>query len=72
MNPPHIEIKTRYVDTGDVKAMMQKGTIVGLVTAGKISKPAKKLLDEANIAWAEKVSRQDFDKLAETLGEPPC
>ncbi|MEL6249846.1 MAG: hypothetical protein AAFY78_03185 [Cyanobacteria bacterium J06648_16] len=56
MSSPHIEIKTRYVDSGDAKAFIEKGAIIAVVTTDKISKPAKQLLDAANIAWAEKVS----------------
>ncbi|MCU0541706.1 MAG: hypothetical protein MUE44_05880 [Oscillatoriaceae cyanobacterium Prado104] len=62
MEEKYVEIKTRYLDSGDAKQIIEKGTIIGIVTTGKISKPAKKLLDEANIAWAENVSREDFIK----------
>ncbi|MCP2729737.1 hypothetical protein [Limnofasciculus baicalensis] len=44
MSKPHIEIKTRYLDAGDARSIIEKGTIIGIVTAAKISKPAKKLL----------------------------
>lgn len=60
MSLPHIEIKTRYLDSGDARSLIEKGTIIGLVTTERISKPAKKLLDEAEIAWAENVSKEDF------------
>lgn len=60
MSKPHIEIKTRYLDAGDARSIIEKGTIIGIVTAAKISKPAKKLLDEAGITWAENVSEADF------------
>jgi hypothetical protein len=56
----HLEIKTRYIDAGDARSLIEKGTIAGLVTTAKISKPAKKLLDEAGIAWAENVSKEHF------------
>lgn len=62
MNELYIEIKTRYVDSGDAKKIIYKRNIIGVVTTGKISKPAKKLLDEAGIAWAENVSKEDFNK----------
>jgi ATP:corrinoid adenosyltransferase len=62
MDELYIEIKTRYVDSGDVKKIIAKKTVIGVVTTGKISKPAKKLLDEAGIAWAENVSKEDFNK----------
>jgi hypothetical protein len=60
MSQPHIEIKTRYLDSGDARSIIKKGTIIGIVTTDKISKPAKQLFDEANIAWAENVSKEDF------------
>ena len=60
MSLPHIEIKTRYLDSGDARSLIEKGTIIGIVTTERISKPAKKLLDEAEIAWAENVSKEDF------------
>jgi hypothetical protein len=60
LSKPHLEIKTRYIDSGDARAIIEKGTIIGLVTTAKISKPAKKLLDTAGIAWAENISKEDF------------
>ena len=42
------------------KSLIERGTIIGIVTADKISKPAKKLLDAAGITWAENVSEADF------------
>ncbi|MGL5059690.1 MAG: hypothetical protein ACRC62_06880 [Microcoleus sp.] len=60
MEEKYVEIKTRYLDSGDAKRIIEKGTIIGIVTTGKISQPAKKLLDAANIAWAENVSKEDF------------
>ncbi|MGA1284200.1 MAG: hypothetical protein ACO34J_09105 [Prochlorothrix sp.] len=67
MTQPHIEIKTRYIDAGDAKAFIAKGSIIAVVTTGKISKPAKALLDQAQIAWAEQISRQDFEGLADRV-----
>lgn len=58
---PYIEIKARkYIDSTDAQKIIDKGTVVALLTTGRISKPAKKKLDEANIAWAENVSEQEF------------
>ncbi len=32
MKQPHIEIKTRYLDAGDARSIIEKGTIIGIVT----------------------------------------
>lgn len=57
----HIEIKTRkYIDSTLAKKIINKGTIIALLTTGRISKPAKEKLDEANIAWAENVPEREF------------
>ncbi|MDY6783789.1 MAG: hypothetical protein SW833_14815 [Cyanobacteriota bacterium] len=61
MEEPHIEIKTRYIDSGDAKKMIQKGTIIGVITTARISKPAKQLFDQSGIAWAENVPKQDLE-----------
>ena len=50
---PHIEIKGQRVTKGDAQKMIEKGSIIGVVCGGKITPPAKKLLDNANIAYAE-------------------
>ena len=60
MNELYIEIKTRYFDAGDAKEIINKKTIIAVVCTEKISKPAKKLLDEAGIAWAENIKKEDF------------
>ncbi len=58
--PQYIEIKTRYIDAGDARDLIAKGSILGLITANRISKPAKQLLDASGIAWAEQVSRENL------------
>ncbi|UNW06315.1 MULTISPECIES: hypothetical protein [unclassified Acinetobacter] len=55
---PSIEIKTNYVHTGIVKDMIEKRKKAGvlpiaIVTTDRISGPAKTMLDENDIAWAE-------------------
>ncbi|MEZ4664844.1 MAG: hypothetical protein R2911_45520 [Caldilineaceae bacterium] len=57
----YIEIKTRkYIDTALAQQIIDKRTVIGVLTTGKISGPAKKLLDEANIAWAENIPERHF------------
>jgi len=58
----YIEIKawktTLY--PGDVKAIISKGCVSGVLTTGRISDNAKKLLDQAGIAWAENIEERQF------------
>jgi chaperonin GroEL (HSP60 family) len=56
----YIEIKTRYLDAGDANKIINTKTVIAVVCTGKISKPAKKLFDEAGITWAENVKKSDF------------
>lgn len=56
--PPSIEVKTGYMHAGKVRDMFKKrekaGVMpVGVVTTDRFSDPAKKLLDERDVAWAE-------------------
>jgi hypothetical protein len=55
MNDPHIEIKalTGKIDSSKAKKICDKGTVIGIVTTGGITKPAKKVFDEADVAWVE-------------------
>lgn len=57
----HIEIKARkYIDGTQAQKIIDKGTVIAVLTTGTISQPAKDKFDEANIAWCEKVSEQEF------------
>ena len=57
----HIEIKTRkYIDSTLTKQIIAKKTIIGILTTGKISTPAKNLFDKAGIAWAENIAEETF------------
>jgi len=56
--PPSIEVKTNYVHAGVVRDMFKKrdkaGVMpIGMLTTDRFSGPAKKLLDERDVAWAE-------------------
>ncbi len=59
---PYIEVKARTTTLypGDVQKIISKGCVSGVLTTGKISNNAKKLLDEADIAWAEYVTERQF------------
>ena len=58
---PHIEIKTRNnIYPGEAKKIIAKGTVIGVLTTGTISPNAKKLFDDAEIAWAENVPETEF------------
>ena len=57
----YIEIKTRkYIDAALAQQIIEKRTVIGVLTTGKISAPAKKLFDQAGIAWAENISEKHF------------
>ena len=60
MKQPHLEIKTRYVHTGLAQKIINKGSVIGVLTTKKISEPAKKLFDNAEIAWAENIPKSAF------------
>jgi hypothetical protein len=60
MKEPHLEIKNIYIDSGLAKKIINKGTVIGVLTTKNISKPAKKLFDKADIAWAEKIPESAF------------
>ncbi|NJK68335.1 MAG: hypothetical protein HC789_16315 [Microcoleus sp. CSU_2_2] len=60
MKKPHLEIKTRYIHAGLAKKIIHKGTVIGVVTTKTISEPAKKLFDNADIAWAENIPESAF------------
>ena len=53
---PHIEIKTKEnIFPGDAQKIIDKKTVVAVITTETISLSAKKVFDQAGIAWAEKV-----------------
>ncbi len=57
----YIEIKPRkYIDAALAQQIIDKGAVIGVLTTGKISTPAKKLFAEANIAWAENIPEERF------------
>ncbi|MEG4857847.1 hypothetical protein QUB75_09175 [Microcoleus sp. K1-B6] len=56
MNEPHIEIKawkTKKIDSTKAKEICQKGTVIGVITTGKNTQPAKAVFDKADVAWVE-------------------
>jgi len=58
---PHIEIKTKKkIYPGEAQKIIDKQTVVGVITTGTISPDAKKRFDQAGIAWAEKVPETEF------------
>jgi hypothetical protein len=65
---PHryIEIKAYSATTVTstlVRILIQKATVMGVVTTAVITKPAKKLLDEADIAWVETFPEHQLDNI---------
>ena len=58
---PYIEIKTREkINRGLALTLVEKGTITAVVTTGTITPNAKKIFDEAGIAWAENIPESEF------------
>ena len=56
MNEAHIEIKAwtnKKIDSTKAKEICQKGTVIGVITTGGITKPAKVVFDKADVAWVE-------------------
>ncbi|MEG4806536.1 hypothetical protein QUA82_02290 [Microcoleus sp. F8-D3] len=56
MNEPHIEIKawkTKKIDSTKAKEICQKGTVIEVITTGKITQPAKAVFDKADVGWVE-------------------
>jgi hypothetical protein len=58
---PYIEIKTRkQIDSTLAQKIINKGGVSAVLTTGIITKPAKKLFDEHDIAYAENVPEKIF------------
>ena len=56
---PYIEIKSRkYLDATLAQDIIDKRTVIGVISTGKISAPAKKMFDLAGIAWAENIAEE--------------
>ncbi len=65
-DPQHIEVKAwknRKIDSTTAKKLVDKGTTMGVVTTGGITKPAKEVFDKADIAYVENFPE---DELLET------
>ena len=65
----YIEVKAYCATTVTstlARKLIQKATVMGVVTTGTMTKPAKALLDEADIAWIEKFPE---DELYQREGE---
>ncbi|MBD2778962.1 hypothetical protein [Iningainema tapete] len=57
----YIEIKSRKIIDGTLaQKIIDKGTVVSVLTTGKITKQAKEKFDAANIAWAENIPEREF------------
>ena len=66
----YIEIKARqYVDATLAQSIVDKQCVIGVVCTGRISAPAKRVLDRAGIAWAEDIPETYFVKAHEQGGE---
>lgn len=60
MEPDHIEIKSgKQLRKAAAQKIVDKGTIFGVVTTGKIIDSAKEIFDTANIDYAENVPEDE-------------
>jgi hypothetical protein len=57
---PHLEIKTQYLYGKEVDIIINQGTVIGIVSANKISQPSKQKLHQASIAFAENIPESTF------------
>jgi hypothetical protein len=56
MNEPHIEVKAwkkKKIDSTKAKQICNKDTVIGVVTTAGITKQAKEVFDNADVAWVE-------------------
>ena len=56
MNEPHIEVKgwkTKKIDSTKAKQICNKDTVIGVVTTAGITKQAKEVFDNADVALGE-------------------
>ena len=60
VNEPHIEIKTRYIYGNEVDKIIEKHTVIGLVSASSISKTGKQKLNASGIVCTENVPKSEF------------
>ena len=69
-NVAYIEIKARqYVDATLAQSIVDKQCVIGVVCTGRISAPAKRVLERAGIAWAEDIPEAYFSKTHTQGGE---
>jgi hypothetical protein len=60
VNEPHIEIKTRYIYGNEVDKVIERQTVIGLVSASSISKKGKQKLNSSGIVCTENVPKSEF------------
>jgi hypothetical protein len=57
---PHLEIKTRYIYGKEVDRVIDKQTIIGLVSASRISQIGKQKFNASGIVFAENIPEPEF------------
>lgn len=60
VDEPHIEIKTRYLYGNEVNKIIEKQTVIGLVSASQISKTGKQKFNASGIVFAENIPEIEF------------
>jgi len=56
LNEPHIEVKAwkkTKINSTKAKQISEKDTVIGVVTTAGITKQAKEVFDNADVAWVE-------------------
>ncbi|MDY7012546.1 MAG: hypothetical protein SVX43_02900 [Cyanobacteriota bacterium] len=56
----YIEAKSGYLYGKEVDKIIQKENVVAVVTSSRISRPGKRKLDAADIAYAENIPESEF------------
>jgi hypothetical protein len=65
VNEPHIEIKTQYLYGEEVDEIIQYGTVIGVVSAARVSQPSKLKLSLVGIVYAENIPLSEFQNSTE-------
>jgi glycine cleavage system aminomethyltransferase T len=58
-----LRLGKKNIYPGEAQKIIDKQTVVGVITTGTISPDAKKRFDQAGIAWAEKVPKVNLGNL---------
>lgn len=57
---PHLEIKSAYIYGHDIDEIIDKTTVVAVVSSSNISKPGKRKLNASGVVYVENVPKSEF------------